>query len=104
MKPVLKRIFAILLVAGLYPASLYATEKKSIPLEMATEIVSAVDTLQQKSNINTSRSNIKHKAKPADIGVNEPGVNRKERAKGDGTHPSESASSKKKEKTSSDKK
>lgn len=71
---------------------------------MATKFIATGDTLQQKANINTSRSNIKHKAKPADIGVNEPGVNRKERAKGDGTLPSESTSSKKKEKASSDKK
>jgi hypothetical protein len=104
MKLLVKRIFAILLVAGLYPASLYASEKKVISIESPSEITFSGDTLQQKANINTSRSNIKHKAKPDEIGVNEPGVNRKEPAKGDGTLPSGTTSSKKKEKAQSDKK
>lgn len=60
----------------------------------------SADTLQQKSNIHTSRSNIKKSQKPSDIGVNEPGVNLKEPPKGGGAIPAgnEAVKNKKKDK------
>ena len=58
----------------------------------------SADTLQQKSNINTSRSNIKKTQKPSEIGVNEPGVNLKEPPKGGGAIPAGNTAVKNKEK------
>lgn len=78
-------VLLLLFTAVIYPAG--AKGSGDSPLESQSRLVFSGDSLQQKANINTSRSNIKRPKKSSDIGVNEPGVNRKEKNKGDQVLP-----------------
>jgi hypothetical protein len=96
MKNHLKWIIPTLFMLAICPNLTNASEKKTVRFEYAFEQILLNDTLQQKANINTSRSNIKHHRQASDIGVNEPGVNRKDANRGSGALPAEPASKKEK--------
>lgn len=87
MKKYFKWIFVALFIVTIHMNRSHAVEHKNGGRDFSHELKMATDSLQQKANINTSRSNIKQPRKSSEIGVNEPGVNRKESSKSGKTVP-----------------
>jgi hypothetical protein len=87
MKKSLTSIFAILFFISFCVNVISASEARAFRQDFSFEHKSAADSVQQKANINTSRSNIKQPRKSAGIGVNEPGVNRKDLKKNEKNAP-----------------